>query len=528
MLKRINVIILLLCFLSTVWGYTGEVVTSEKIPGDFPTGLTYDGDNFWLADRETDKIYCLNDGEIIKSFPSPAYWPMGLTWDGTYLWNSDSRTKKLYAIDPKTGHIMKTIDYPEKVPEGLAFDGEYLWCADNSAGIIVQISRVDGTTIQTFPAPSSDPRGICYDGQYFWISDRKADAIYMMDPTTGDVIFETPSPSKFPRGMAFSDDKLHVVDYYSDQLYTLQIRDGQKLRRFNSRKARTVLKNRVRNFGPGKILDLDLHFALPVNRANQEILGEIEYSEEPTDFPEDQWGQKTARFHYENISAGDIKKPEMIVTSKIYEIQYYIYPDQVGSLADIPKAITKKYLSNDEKYQLNHPVIQNALKTALGDEKNPYWMARKLYNYLLTQMYYEMVGGWNTAPTVLKRGNGSCSEYAFVYTALCRAAGIPARYVGSVVVRGDDTSYDNVFHRWCEIYLPNYGWIPVDPSGGDNETPAAQAQYFGHLANRFLITTQSGGGSKTMGWTYNFNKFWTTEPQTKLSEEHFADWEPIK
>ena len=55
-------------------------------------------------------------------------------------------------------------------------------------------------------------------------------------------------------------------------------------------------------------------------------------------------------------------------------------------------------------------------------------------------MYYERSGGWNTAPIVLERGNGSCSEYTFVFISMCRAAGVPARYVGSVVERGESAS----------------------------------------------------------------------------------------
>lgn len=526
MLRNAKVFGLLLILCSLIFAYTGEVLEEYPIPGKFPTGLTWDGKNLWLADRETDQIYCLgSDGEVIRSFPSPAYWPMGLAWDGKYLWNSDANTKKIYCLDPDNGNILKTIDYPEKVPEGLTFDGEYLWCCDNKDDIIVQISTVDGTTIRSFPAPSGDARGICYDGKYFWISDRMEDKVYMVDYETGNVIFATDAPSQFPRGMAWDGKAVWVVDHHTNKLYKLKNRDGQKIRRYNKREAVTLLKNRARNFGPGKILTLDLHFALPVDRDNQKILESVEFSEKPTDYPTDRWDQKTARFHYKNVKSGEIKAPELKVKSEIYETQYFIYPDEIGSLDDIPGAIRKKYLDNDEKYQLQHPVIQQALKEAVDDEKNPYWIARNLYNYLLPRMYYEMVGGWNTAPTVLERGNGSCSEYSFVYIALCRAAGIPARYVGSVVVRGDDTSYDNVFHRWCEIYLPDFGWIPVDPSGGDKKTPAEQAAYFGHLDNRFLITTQSGGGSETMGWTYNFNQFWTTEPQTKVMTEHFADWE---
>jgi transglutaminase-like putative cysteine protease len=141
-------------------------------------------------------------------------------------------------------------------------------------------------------------------------------------------------------------------------------------------------------------------------------------------------------------------------------------------------------------------------------------------------MYYEMVGGWNTAPTVIERGNGSCSEYTFAFISMCRSVGIPARYVGSLVIRGDEASLDDVYHRWVEIYLPNYGWVPIDPEGGDEKLPRDQANAIGHLSPRLLITTQSGGGSETMEWTYNSNDSWVTEPKTYVVSDHFADWQP--
>ena len=143
-------------------------------------------------------------------------------------------------------------------------------------------------------------------------------------------------------------------------------------------------------------------------------------------------------------------------------------------------------------------------------------------------MEYELAGGWNIAPAVLARGNGSCSEYSFVYIAMCRAAGLPARYAGSVVIRGDDASWDNVFHRWVEVYLPNYGWIPVDPSGGDSSWPSAQADNFGYLNNRFLITTVGGGGSEYLGWSYNSNEEWMSKGRCKVAVENFGEWTPLE
>lgn len=538
-IKNILVALLVFVFTGQALAYTGEVIKSFKSPGDFPTGMTFDGKHLWVADRKEAKIFCINpvDGNTIRSIPAPGYWPMGMAWDGKYLWNADVKgglplsenyNGKIYQIDPKDGRVEKTIQAPCSSPRGLTWDGTYLWCADNSSDELIQFSPDDGTTIRTLKAPGVDPRGVTFDGTYLWVSDRLHDEIYMVDPETGDVLILADAPGPYTRGLCYDLESIWAVDYQDDKIYQLKIRDDVKYRRSKEHRSEVVFNHRITNFGPGKVLTADVYFGIPVDRPNQDIHGEITFSPEPTDFVADKWEFNTAHFHYEDIKALKKQYTEMKVGVTTYDVRYFIYPEKVGTLEDIPKEITSLFLENNEKYQYDHPIIQNALKEAIGDEKNPYKIARKIYKYLMTKMYYEMAGGWNTAPTVLARGNGSCSEYSFVYIAMCRAAGLPARYVGSVVIRGDYASMDDVYHRWVEVYLPNYGWVPVDPSGGDSDSPRHQANYFGHLANRYLITTESGGGSETMTWTYNSNEFYTTEPKTNVVVDHFAEWDPVK
>ncbi|MFH1214403.1 MAG: transglutaminase domain-containing protein [Candidatus Neomarinimicrobiota bacterium] len=508
--------------------YTGEIVKTFDLPSTCPTGLEYDGQNLWLADRKTDQLYCIDktNGKVVHQLPSPGYWPMGLAWDGKALWVSDNKDGKIYQVDPKSGLILKTVDAPGSSPRDLAWDGKYLWCADDGSDEIIQFSPEDGTTIKTFKAPSGEVRGLAFDGQYLWVSDRAKDEICLVDPNSGCVIFITAAPGPYTKGLAFDGQSLWAVDYQNDKLYQLKVRDDEKFIRKNERKAKVLFTHQTRNFGPGKIRDLDVYIAMPQNRDTQALNAALQFSPKYSETVTDRWGQPATHFNMKNIEPGKVVNFEMTADLTVYEVQYFIYPEKVGGLEKIPADIKQKYLENNEKYQFDHPVILDAVQAAVGKEQNPYWIARKIFNYLIAKMYYERVGGWNTAPTVLARGNGSCSEYTFVFIAMCRAAGLPARYVGSVVVRGDDVCWDDVFHRWVEVYLPNYGWIPVDPSGGDNESPRDQANYFGHLANRFLITTESGGASEILGWYYNSNEFYTTDPQTKVYIETIAEWKP--
>ena len=540
MLRSLLTLLVFAAFAGQLAAYPGEVIQSFDTPGMFPTGMTYDGKNLFIGDRKEKKIYVIDPatGNTVREIASPGYWPAGLAWDGEALWNADIKgglplsenyNGKIYRVDPEDGTVLRMIDSPSRVAVGLAWDGEYLWCCDNRSDEIIQFSPEDGTTIRHFKSPASNPEGLAFDGRYLWVSDRIKDEIYMVNPETGEVIIIMDAPGNYVRGMAYDGKNLWAIDDEDNKFYKLKIRDSEKYRRTDARRAEVTYIHQISNYGPGNMLSADIHLAVPSNRENQDIRGDIVYSPGTPDFETDQWGQKTAVFKSFGMMPGETLEAQMIVNCTSYDTRWYIFPDEVGGLEQVPADVKDKFLRDNEKYRLTHPTIQKALETCgAKDETNPYWIARRIYNYLLDNMYYEMAGGWNTAPAVLERGNGSCSEYTFVFIAMCRAAGVPARYVGSVVVRGDDASTDDVFHRWAEVYLPNYGWVPFDPSGGDNPWPRDQANYIGHLSNRYLITTQSGGGSDTMQWTYNSNSFYTSEPKAFVIFDKFADWQPVE
>ena len=538
-MKHLLKVILLILFLNTfTFAYTGEVVKSFDTPGEFPTGLCFDGKNLWVADRGTDKLYCLNSetGEIVREIESPAYWPMGLAWDGKYLWNADfrGRTDKsedldgmIFKIDPKDGTILKTLSSPAKSPKGLTFDGKYFWVIDDKNDKVIQFNQEDGTTINSFPSPSSDPKGITFDGKYLWISDRESDEIYMVDPKTGYVIIIADAPGGYVHGITVKGKKLWAVDHQDHKIYQLKIRDDENFVQKEKEIHKVTFNHNTTCYGPGKIKKLEVNIALPENRDNQKLLQNFQYNIPPKEIKTDKWGQKTAYYEFNDIQPGEKKEIQVASVFETNTLRYFIYPEKVGSLDDIPEDIKKKYLEDDVKYQINSDVIQRTVKKVVGDEINPYWIMRKLHQYLIDHLRYLMDGAWDMAPTVITNGHGSCSEYSFAYIALCRAAGLPARYVGSVWDRKEYVYMDDVYHRWVEVYLPNYGWVPTDPTHGDRVSPRDQAYPIGYVSNKALITTQSGGGSETMEWTYNSNENYITEPKTNLNTTQYADWEKV-
>jgi transglutaminase-like putative cysteine protease len=73
---------------------------------------------------------------------------------------------------------------------------------------------------------------------------------------------------------------------------------------------------------------------------------------------------------------------------------------------------------------------------------------------------------------VLRRGEGVCQDYAHLAVAMCRAAGIPARYASGYLFTSDDSTgadtADDIVsvqtHAWFEAAIPGVGWLALDPT----------------------------------------------------------------
>ncbi len=60
----------------------------------------------------------------------------------------------------------------------------------------------------------------------------------------------------------------------------------------------------------------------------------------------------------------------------------------------------------------------------------------------------------------LRLGRGVCQDFAHLMIALCRAAGLPARYVSGYVNEPGEIET----HAWCQVWCGPAGWVDVDPT----------------------------------------------------------------
>lgn len=78
-----------------------------------------------------------------------------------------------------------------------------------------------------------------------------------------------------------------------------------------------------------------------------------------------------------------------------------------------------------------------------------------------------------TVPEVLERGRGVCQDLTHVLIGVCRAAGLPARYVSGYITgdhgeRPDGSARGGAgaSHGWAEVWIPSHGWRGFDATNG--------------------------------------------------------------
>ncbi len=120
------------------------------------------------------------------------------------------------------------------------------------------------------------------------------------------------------------------------------------------------------------------------------------------------------------------------------------------------------------------------LKALVESEKSkddtPYQVALRFSRYVYDNFKY--IKGVTTVETTLdeiwKLKAGVCQDFAHILTLMLRLVNIPARYVSGYICTHRNSSMrgEGATHAWAEAYIPDYGWLGIDPTNNciANET----------------------------------------------------------
>ena len=138
-----------------------------------------------------------------------------------------------------------------------------------------------------------------------------------------------------------------------------------------------------------------------------------------------------------------------------------------------------RWLTPAPLIQSDDPRIQAQARLIIGREQDPARAARRLAAWVRTHVERRATAAVPSAARVLETRVGDCNEYAVLFVALARAAGLPARTVAGLLPV-DGRFY---YHAWAEVYLGD--WVAVDPMLDEFPAGAAHVRFsIGGLARQ--------------------------------------------
>lgn len=219
----------------------------------------------------------------------------------------------------------------------------------------------------------------------------------------------------------------------------------------------------------------------------------------PDEIRTDECGNQHAYYNLEGLAGG--AKFSVTIKRKV----------KAGTYAEIiPARTNTEYLEENEKYLLpqegiesDDPDIISKAEELTEDMPSDYKKAQAIFEFINLNMTYDTskVYANKGAKSALSTMRGVCEEYATLFVAMCRAANIPSRVIVGYSIQEEQQEFSGekitikslVDHAWAEIYLQDFGWVPVDPvvkyTQTDSSKESACLEYFCNILEPSYIAT---------------------------------------
>ncbi|MBK9329179.1 MAG: transglutaminase family protein [Sphingobacteriales bacterium] len=208
----------------------------------------------------------------------------------------------------------------------------------------------------------------------------------------------------------------------------------------------------------------------PFNRNGQEILShELHITDEPIiNKFQDYWGNSVGYFTLSQPHESLIIESRMIAKTFYKEIDesLSIKEDRDLLRQEISSSLLLLDLAQKETIQ-SQDKIQSILNDICIEECSPLQSIKSCSEYIFENFQYlkGITDIETTVDEIMELRSGVCQDFAHVLLQLLRTIGIPSRYVsGYVCPNKNGMRGEGATHAWVEAYIPNLGWIGIDPT----------------------------------------------------------------
>lgn len=190
----------------------------------------------------------------------------------------------------------------------------------------------------------------------------------------------------------------------------------------------------------------------------------IKITPKPDEIRKDDFGNMYAYYDATGMLPGERKN---ITIERKVVVSTFVTDEPI--LARSNGSVTKDnkmYVEPQERIESNNEDIIKKANEITEGLTTDYRKASAIFEYVNTTLVYDTSETYANkgALSALKNNKGVCEEFATLFVALCRAEDIPSRVVAGYKVEEVNKVETLIDHAWAEIYLDEYGWIPVEPT----------------------------------------------------------------
>ncbi|MEE6187582.1 transglutaminase family protein [Niabella digestorum] len=122
--------------------------------------------------------------------------------------------------------------------------------------------------------------------------------------------------------------------------------------------------------------------------------------------------------------------------------------------------LQKEHLEEEEN-------IKSFIHSLYDEQRTPFENARIFSEYIFKNFEYKkgVTSVETSVDEIWRLKAGVCQDFAHFLLWILRYIGIPARYVsGYICPKDHEFRGEGATHAWVEAYVPDYGWVGLDPT----------------------------------------------------------------